>query len=328
MILEDVQTVLAGAFDGHAGTDDLGEAVDIEGLNATEAFDAAAHGARPRLGPEDAHPQRQCAHIDAQLSGALGHVQKVTGGAADGRDAEVAHDHDLAVGVAAGDGNHRRAQPFGPVMRAQAAGEQPVAVSVLNDVAVVQAADGEAAHHHGGPHIDVLLRVGHHDRLAGGAAGGVQAHDLLHRAGEQAEGVGVAQIGLDGERQPRDIVERAHVIGPQMVLVHPRPVQRNALPGAGDDAPEAAQLQLAQQLRRHEVGRADRVEGRAGNGLRRNHAALPLGRAAVLDHAVASRPGIRASPHAAGPAGLGSRRRGIVVVANFRPSAPLLRLRE
>ena len=43
--------------------------------------------------------------------------------------------------------------------------------------------------------------------LAGGAARRVQADDLLARHGEQAEGIGVAQVGLLAEREPGKVLE-------------------------------------------------------------------------------------------------------------------------
>ena len=54
-------------------------------------LDALAHGLGPRLGAEDADPQRQVLQVDAHLAGALDQVQEVARRAADGRDAEVLH---------------------------------------------------------------------------------------------------------------------------------------------------------------------------------------------------------------------------------------------
>ncbi len=121
------------------------KAVDVVGLDAARGFDVAAHGVGPGLGAEDARAQRQFAQVDAHLRGAVEQVQEVDWGAADGRDAEILHDHDLPVGVAAGNGDDRGAQRLGAVVRAQAAGEQAVAVGVLHDVAAVQAAGRERA---------------------------------------------------------------------------------------------------------------------------------------------------------------------------------------
>ena len=91
-------------------------------------------------------------------------------------------------------------------MCAQSTGEQPISISVLNDITLVQAARCKTARHDVRPDVDVLFGVGDDNRLAGSARRGMQAHDLLHGAGKQTEGIGVAQIGLDGKRQMSDIL--------------------------------------------------------------------------------------------------------------------------
>ena len=53
------------------------------------------------------------------------------------------------------------------------------------------------------------LRVADHGRLAGGAGRGVDAHHLLARHGEHAERIVVAQVRLGGEREFREVGERA-----------------------------------------------------------------------------------------------------------------------
>ena len=150
-------------------------------------LDVLPHGIGPGLGAEDAGPQGKCAEIDADFRRAVEDVQEVARRATDGGDAEVLHDHDLPVGVAAGGRNHGRPQPLAAVMEPQAAGEQPVAVGVLQDVAFVQAEGNQGPLNDFGPDVDVVAVVGDDDRLAGRAAGGVQADDLVHGTGEEAE---------------------------------------------------------------------------------------------------------------------------------------------
>ena len=65
----------------------------------------------------------------------LGQVQGIGGGGQEHGRAEVLHDDDLALGVAAGDRDDRGAEAFGAVVRAEAAGEQAVAVGVVDHVA-------------------------------------------------------------------------------------------------------------------------------------------------------------------------------------------------
>jgi len=68
--------------------------------------------------------------------------------------------------------------------------------------------------------LEVVLRVCDNDRFARGAAGSVQAHHLPHRAGEQAEWIGIAQIGLYRKRQFGGIGEGMDVFGGHFPLVH------------------------------------------------------------------------------------------------------------
>ncbi len=133
--------------------------------------------------------------------GLFGHEQRIGGGAGQHRRAEILHDHDLALGVAAGDRNDRGSQSFGAVMGTQAAGKQAVAVGVVDDVTLVGAGRNKRARHQLGPDVDILLGIADHGRFAGRAAGGMDADDLLHRRGKQAIGVGIAHILLGGERE-------------------------------------------------------------------------------------------------------------------------------
>jgi hypothetical protein len=55
--------------------------------------------------------------VHAHFAGAVNDVQEITGRAADDRDAEILHEHDLAVGVAAGDGDDAGAERLRAVMQ-------------------------------------------------------------------------------------------------------------------------------------------------------------------------------------------------------------------
>src|ERR1035441_4712495 len=238
VVLENVQAVVIGAFDAHARPDDFRQAVDVESLNPALRFDVTPHRFGPRFGAEDADAQRQIAHVDTELTGALDQVNEVTRRAADGGDPEILQYHNLAVGVAPGDRDHGGAQRFGAVVRAQSAGEQTVAVGVLHHVAVIQAAGRKRPHHHGGPDVQVLLRVGHHNRFAGGAAGSVYADHVPHGAGKEAEGIGVAQVGLGGEGQVPYVGESVEPVGREVALVEPLAEELDAVVGAPHHGPQ------------------------------------------------------------------------------------------
>ena len=133
MVLEDVHAVAAlHAFHGDPGSHDLGEAVDVQRLDRQGVFDLDPHLLAPGFGAEDPDPEFQGLHVDPHCPPLLGQVQGVGGGAADRRRAEVLEDHDLPFRVAAGDGNDACPQLFGPVVGPEPAGEQAVAVSIVD----------------------------------------------------------------------------------------------------------------------------------------------------------------------------------------------------
>src|SRR5664280_2628568 len=88
----------------------------------------------------------------------------------------------------------------------------------------------------------------------------METDDLLHRAGEEPEGVRVSQVSLDGERQPGDVRERSDRGGRETTLVYTRPIERHAVVGAGHDGLQPLQLYPSQLGARQVVRRADRVE--------------------------------------------------------------------
>ena len=73
--------------------------------------------------------------VDAHVLGDLGDVERVGRRGAQHVGAEILQQRDLPLGAAAGHRHDRAAEPLGAVMRAEAAGEQAVAVGVVHDVA-------------------------------------------------------------------------------------------------------------------------------------------------------------------------------------------------
>ena len=155
----------------------------------------SVHGSAPKM------PIRIAvlARIDALALELVGDRQHVGGRHQHHARAELADQLDLPLAEAARHRHHRAAQPLGAVVRAQPAGEQAVAVGVVDDVARPRPAGVERARHQVGPQIDVARRVADHRRPPRRAARGMDAHALLARDGEHAEGIGVAQVGLRGE---------------------------------------------------------------------------------------------------------------------------------
>ena len=172
-----------------------------------------AHGLGPGLGAEAAVAQRELAQIDAHAGRDLGDVERVGRRRAEDARAEILHQRHLPLGGAARDRNGGEAEPLGAVVEAEPAGEQPVAIGIVEDVAGPGAHAGERARHQVRPEIEIGLGVADHGRLAGRARGGMQPQQVLARHGEQAERISVAQVGLDRERQARDVGERLDLLG-------------------------------------------------------------------------------------------------------------------
>ena len=128
-------------------------------------------------------------------------------------------------------------------MGAQAAGEQAVAVGHVHDVRLVDAGGGQAAAGQFGPVVQVAGGIAHHHGLAGGAAGGVQADDVVTGHGEQAEGVIVAQVLLFGEGQVLQIGQALDVAGFDAALVKAFAVEGHIGIDTGTKILQAAQLQ-------------------------------------------------------------------------------------
>ena len=140
-------------------------------------------------------------------------------------DVQVLHQLDLALGVAHAHGDDTGTDLFGAVMRAQAAGEQAVAVADLDDVAAPQAAGRERPGQRGGPAVDVAPGVADDRRLARRARRYVVPHDLVQRRGEHLRGIVVAQVLLEGERQFGHVVQALDLLGLHAGLVEPLPVE-------------------------------------------------------------------------------------------------------
>ena len=108
-------------------------------------------------------------------------------------------------------------------MEAHAAGEEAVAVGVLDHVVLGDVAHPEHALHALAPELEVGPGVGGDDRLAGGPARHVEAHDLVEGHRQQPEGIGVPEVLLAGEGHLRQLGERPQRFGRQAVGVEGDP---------------------------------------------------------------------------------------------------------
>jgi len=245
-VLEDVEPVLLLALRPHAGADELGETVDVEGLDAELRLEVRAHRLAPGLGAEEPGPQLQGAHVHAHVPGVLRHEHRVGRRARQRRGPEVHHGLELAHRVAGRDGDDCGADGLGAVVHPEPAREQAVAVGVLDDVVAPHPAHVQRAGHDVPPHLEVGAGVAVHHRLAGGARRHVDLDDLgrVHR--EQAEGVPLAHVRLGGEGEAGEVREGVDVGRCHAERVHAVPVEGHARVEGGHEPLQALELEPLQ----------------------------------------------------------------------------------
>ena len=190
------------------------------------------------------------ARVDPGLEERIEDGQHVAGRDHDDTRFEIGNQRDLPFGHAARHGNDRAAQPFRPVMRAKPAGEQPVAIGDMHDIAFAPTGRADGPRDQIGPAVDIALGIAHHRGFARGARGGMQPHQLLARGGEHAEWIGVAQVGFDGEGEFRQIGERVQVIGMNTRRVKLGAVKRRPLIGVVQRPFQPLQLQRGNLIAR------------------------------------------------------------------------------
>ncbi len=262
IVLLDVHAGAGRAFAGDAGADDFGETVVVEGVDAQLFLNGAAHLFRPRLAAEVGEPEREVPFFQPLALNGFREVQGVGGGADQCVDPGVLEQHDLPLGVAAGGGQHRRADPFDAAVQPEAAGEEAVTEGNLYELVAGQAACNQEAGAEIGPELHILFGVADEGRLAGGAARSVDAGEFAPGHRKEAEGIGVAEVLLGGERETLQVGDGFDRIRRDVLFRELAPVERNLL-SLFNGAPQMGGLELGPVGARHTLG--GRVEDPVGN---------------------------------------------------------------
>ncbi len=258
VVLPDVQAVLGlDALAGDPRTDHLGQAVDVDRVQAGPLLNLGAQVLGPRLGAEDADLQRAVARVQALPLELVEQSEHVGRRHQDRVRLEVGDELHLTLGHAARDGDDRAPEPLGAVVRSEAAGEQSVAVGDVDPPARAYARGAQGSRDDVGPHGDVVLGVADHRRPPRRAAAGVQAAHLFLGHREHAVRVVLAQVGLGRHREVPEVGQRPAVPGCHPGNVERAPVVRHVLVRVLKAPPQPIQLQRGQDLA---VGQLDRVE--------------------------------------------------------------------
>ena len=259
VVLPDGEAVFRlDAFLRDTRADHLRETVEVDRIDGKALLDRAAHLVGPGLGTEDAQAQRRAARIDALAVHLVGDCQHVARRHHDDVGLEIGDQLHLALGHAAAEGNDGEPEPLGAVMGAEAAGEKPVAVGDMHLIPGPRARGADGARHEMRPAVDIARRVADDGGFARRTRGGVDAHDAVHRHGEHAEGIALAQVRLGGEREALQILERAAVLRLHARGVELAPVVRHVVVRVLERPLQPPELQPAQFVVRRLFNRLER----------------------------------------------------------------------
>ncbi len=278
VVFPDRRAVLGlGAFAGHARAHHLRQAVDVHRRQPHASLDHRAHLGRPRLRAEDADSQAGLGRVQPLAYEFVGDGQHVAGRHHDDLRLEIADQLHLPLRLPAAERNHRQPRALRAVMRAQAAGEEPVAVADVNLVAAPRPRRADRARHQPCPGVDIGQRIAHHRRLAGRSRRRMDARDALLRHGEHAERIVLPQIRLGGERKSRQVAKRAQVRRMHARRIELGAVRRHVRVRMGKAVPEPLQLQRLDGIAAGGFDRIERQVGQAGAhaGLLGHHRAGP-----------------------------------------------------
>ena len=194
-----MDAVVVRALDAGPRPVKLGHAHDVEELHpAEELRNLAPHGHRRALRAVD-HLLQVDLVADAPFVHLLGHKQAHGGGAAQHGALQVHQEFTVHVDVARPHRDGQGPQLLHPRLEAHPRGPDAVAHGDLHPVQGRDPGHLVAAGEEVLPVVEVLLGVAQDLALAGGAAGGVDAHDLLEGHRPEREGVAVPQVLARGQ---------------------------------------------------------------------------------------------------------------------------------
>ena len=178
---------------------------------------------------------------------------------------EVVDQLHLPLGLPAGHRDHRAAQPLGAVVRAEAAGEQAVAVGDVDDVAGAPAGRADRARHHRRPGVDVLAPCSRRPSACPVVPDDAWMRTTCSRGTANiAERVVVAQVLLGRERELREVGERLQVARMHAGRVELAPVVRHVARRRGrSDHLQALELQRRELVAARGLDRLEFAGSRA-----------------------------------------------------------------
>ena len=147
VVLADVRAVLALAFVTDAWAHNLAESVEVVALQAKPALDLLTHALGPGLGAECSDLQLDHIGRHAHFLHGLGQIEGIRRRAGDARDAKVAEQADVLLGIAGGGRENGGTHALHSIMDSETAGEETVAVGDAEDVVTGNPVGSKASCH-------------------------------------------------------------------------------------------------------------------------------------------------------------------------------------
>src|SRR5690554_1420112 len=134
MVFINVQTTLVRTFKRNTRTNDLTQAININGLNLQTLLNLPPHILRPRFCPKNADAQFQVLPLNTTFLNSLSQVRSIRRRTSQYRTAKILHQLQLPLGIAPRNRNHRSTNLFPAIVYAQTTGKQTIAIGNLNKV--------------------------------------------------------------------------------------------------------------------------------------------------------------------------------------------------
>ena len=186
-----MHAVVLAARNADAGAVNLGQAIDVENLNAELVFDAVTHLFAPTLRANNALAQVELI-AQASLRDFLSEQKRIATRARDNRAVQVLHHLQLLLGIARTHGNSHSAQALAAKLEPNARSPQTIARGNLNAILIGNARRAIATREHFGPIGNILCGVRNNDRRARRARRAVDAHNFLVGYGLNSQRIGFA----------------------------------------------------------------------------------------------------------------------------------------
>ena len=213
VVLLHVQPGLHPAFRGHSRPAHLRESVEVDRAYPEHALDLTAHLLGPRFAAEQRQLERELGDVAAGVQHRLRDHERIRRRGDKHLCLEVAQQRRLARREAARHRHDRGTEPLASLMEAETTREQAVTVGVVDQHPRSYAGHRHAPRHQLRPVLEVGARVADDGGAAVGPARRVHTYKLLAGDREQSKRVVLAQVGLDDERDARELVQRADVAG-------------------------------------------------------------------------------------------------------------------